>query len=252
MASSSRHRLLHVLLVVALLFSIAGHAVKLDVDEENLEALDIPELQQRLSDLNPGKTINFDDYRTKKSLIEVIEYSRNRIKDEAEFEAKVKEAAERRSAGGGDHLHLVVIHAGARSNFVLKTDTYRDMLRETMPNYDDIDLTVKTYDFGTQQPALGRYLRIIGYVCLFLAIAGEWMPFPEAVKSFVRSRRMMLVSTSMMLSVSSNTAGKVDACEILVDNRLVYSGVEKRKIPTKPELRRILLEATLLLDYGAE
>lgn len=241
-----------VLLLVVLVVAIQlAHAEEKVDPTEGLEALEFEELQTRLSDLHDGK-ISLKKFTTKEELIDAIVKKYKKIEEDEKFEAMVSLAVIRRDESYGDFLHNVHVEADFKSGHIQKFNEFKEQFKNTLPNFEDLEFTVTRYvdTQNTQAFSFSTVFQYGGYLCLFLALAGDHMPLPAGVKNFFRTRRNLIFSTSMMLSLASSNAGRTHAFEVHVDNRLVYSGLANSRPPTVDELRQILLQETLLRDYA--
>lgn len=236
--------LLLLLLLVVIQFGSARTENSTVSDE--LEALDLEELQEKLRELY-HESISLKEYETKDKAIKAIKKKENELREEAAFEANVEAAAARREKAFGDVVHSVHAVVDVKSGYGKTFEEYKEFFRMSLPNFDDLEFSMEPYTNTNQAHIYLSYLPYLGYFCLFLVLSCPALPLPERVKNFIRTRSQILITTGLLLSTAGST--RSTAFEILVDNQLVYSGLQSRRPPSAPHLRRILLTRTLLQDY---
>lgn len=233
-------------LICMVLLGLSCVTVRAEV-QEAIEQMSLEDLHQKLSAMK-GRDVKEKDYPTRESAIREIRHIEETLKDEAAFESEVKAAAEKRRLGMGDHLHAVLIEADSKSIYQLKKQ--KEHWAKLIENYEDLEFAFEVFKAEADHRMKANLLQYGSYAVLGLGIVGDALPLPAMIKNFLRTRRILVFSTFMMMSTLSNTMSTTGAFEVYVDDVLVYSGLKTGAVLSEAKLRRLLLEQTLLQDYS--
>lgn len=108
-----------------------------------------------------------------------------------------------------------------------------------------------TYPTPPLRAAIAKACSIAFLGALTLALAGPQMAFlPATVLNFIGQQRGMVIGAGFMLNMVGNSLSQTGAYEVSLDGNLIYSKLQSGSVPTVEEMRRIILEKTLLAMYG--
>ncbi|KPA85998.1 hypothetical protein ABB37_00286 [Leptomonas pyrrhocoris] len=124
-------------------------------------------------------------------------------------------------------------------------------LQRSLPNSKEMRIVGATYPTPPLRAAIGRACSFAFMGTLALALAGPQMGFlPPTVVNFIGQQRGMMIGAGFMLNMVGNSLTQTGAYEVSLDGELIYSKLQTGAVPSVEEMRRIILEKTLLEDYG--
>lgn len=108
-----------------------------------------------------------------------------------------------------------------------------------------------TYPTPPARAAVAKACSVSFLAALALALGGPQLAFlPPTVINFLNQQRGMVIGAGFLLNMVGNSLSQTGAYEVSLDGTLIYSKLQSGTVPTVDELRRIILEKTLLDKYG--
>lgn len=231
----------HFLLSLTLLLILCSiYEVRAD---EDFGKMSVEELQTKLSELYNGK-VDLSKYTEKDKIINAIQLKQEKLQEQNIFEEKVAISAKKRENSFKDFPHEVHLIADPSKMKIYRE--YQKEFEEKLPNFEDFEFTSETYKSDSKFETVTMF-RILGFSLIFLSLAKNYLPFPAGVKNFITTYNRFFLTTALFLT-TMNQPHK-HAFEVMLDGRIIFSGLENRRLPLFSELRKMLLEETLLHDY---
>lgn len=127
----------------------------------------------------------------------------------------------------------------------------KEKLQLSLPNAQEVRIVGATYPTPPLRAAVAKGCSIAFLGSLALALAGPQMAFlPVAVLNFLVQQRGMVIGTGFMLNMIGNSLSQTGAYEVSLDGTLIFSKLQSGSVPSIEDVRRAILEKTLLEEYG--
>ncbi|KAG5466695.1 hypothetical protein LSCM1_00865 [Leishmania martiniquensis] len=127
----------------------------------------------------------------------------------------------------------------------------KQQLQRTLPNAQDVRIVGSTYPTPPLRALAARVCSTAFLASLGIALAGQQLAFlPATVLNFVAQQRGMLIGAGFLLNMIGGALLQTGAFEVTLDGELIFSKLQAGAVPSVTELRRIVLQKTLLDKYG--
>lgn len=127
----------------------------------------------------------------------------------------------------------------------------KQQLQHSLPNAQDLRIVGGTYPTPPARAAVAKACSFSFLAALAVAIAGPQMAFlPPVVINFLTQQRGMVIGGGFLLNMIGNSLSQTGAYEVSLDGTLIFSKLQTGSVPAVEEVRRIILEKTLLEKYG--
>ncbi|KAG5492528.1 hypothetical protein JKF63_01106 [Porcisia hertigi] len=129
----------------------------------------------------------------------------------------------------------------------------KQQLQRTLPNAEDVAIVGGTYPTPPARALVATVCSTAFLASLGLALAGQHLAFlPPAVLNFVAQQRGPLVGTGFLLNMIGGALAQTGAFEVTLDGELIFSKLQAGAVPSTAEIRRVILQRTLLDRYGGD
>lgn len=127
----------------------------------------------------------------------------------------------------------------------------KQQLQQQLPNAQDVRIVGGTYPTPPARALAAKLFSTAFMVSLGVALAGQQLTFlPATVRNFIGQQRGMIVGGGFMLNMVGSSLGQTGAFEVTLDGKLIYSKLKAGTVPTVTEVRRTILEMTLLEKFS--
>lgn len=128
-------------------------------------------------------------------------------------------------------------------------------MEKALPNADEVQFTGDLYPLSPTRAALARVCSLGFFSAVALGIFGANIPanlLPPEVLTFVQQKKPYVIGGGFLLNVVGNNIARSGAFEIYIDDKLVWSKLEKGQVPELRVLEKTILQETLLSGDDAE
>lgn len=127
----------------------------------------------------------------------------------------------------------------------------KQQLQRTLPNAQEVRIVGGTYPTPPARALAAKVCSTAFLASLGVALAGQQLVFlPPTVLNFIAQQRGMLIGAGFLLNMVGGVLGQTGAFEVSLDGELIFSKLQAGAVPTVAEIRRIVLQKTLLDQYG--
>ncbi|CAC9543553.1 Rdx family protein [Leishmania donovani] len=127
----------------------------------------------------------------------------------------------------------------------------KQQLQRTLPNAQEVRIVGGTYPTPPARALAAKACSTAFLASLGVALAGQQLVFlPPTVLNFIAQQRGMLIGAGFLLNMVGGALGQTGAFEVSLDGELIFSKLQAGAVPTVAEIRRIVLQKTLLDKYG--
>lgn len=124
-------------------------------------------------------------------------------------------------------------------------------LQQSLPNAQELRIVGGTYPTPPARAAVAKACSFAFMAALALALAGPQLAImPPFMVNFLNQQRGMVIGGGFLLNIVGNSLGQTGAYEVTLDGELIFSKLATGSVPPVEEVRRIILEKTLLEKYG--
>ncbi|TPP44385.1 Rdx family protein [Leishmania donovani] len=222
-----------------------------------LDMLDEVDLQQMLYEKTHGQ-VPVSAFRDKKELVAAVRKLEEREDEEASFNARVMAAMQRKAALMQQNNGADAPSAKAGSRVSSPSPRHHRSAAEENNNIKDTGGGAGYA--GAKKASPTRQLSAMHELeacstaflaSLGVALAGQQLVFlPPTVLNFIAQQRGMLIGAGFLLNMVGGALGQTGAFEVSLDGELIFSKLQAGAVPTVAEIRRIVLQKTLLDKYG--
>lgn len=127
----------------------------------------------------------------------------------------------------------------------------KQQLQRLLPNAQEVRIVGGTYPTPPARALAAKVCSTAFLASLGVALAGQQLAFlPPTVLNFIAQQRGMLIGAGFLLNMVGGALGQTGAFEVSLDGELIFSKLQAGAVPTVAEIRRIVLQKTLLDKYG--